>query len=191
MGNPKIRGSEHEAPLVKHMDGTMHECLLYLPLFDEISRLEIGVDENARLEAAPNPFRHKVVVIGSSITHGTAASRPGMAYPARLNRTLGFEFPNLGASGQCKLDAFYAHIASRHKRYEAVREDKYFNALQLKYANAITCHKSQGGQWKCVFIDNPFWQDELLPDDLKWLYTALTRSTEMVYLVNFKDSFFE
>ena len=85
----------------------------------------------------------------------------------------------------------YAHIASRHKRYEAVREDKYFNALQLKYANAITCHKSQGGQWKCVFIDNPFWQDELLPDDLKWLYTALTRSTEMVYLVNFKDSFFE
>ena len=66
-GNPKIRGSEHEAPLVEHMDGTMHECLLYLPLFDEISRLEIGVDENARLEAAPNPFRHKVVVIGSSI----------------------------------------------------------------------------------------------------------------------------
>lgn len=111
-GNPKIRGSEHEAPLVEHMDGTMHECLLYLPLFDEISRLEIGVDENARLEAAPNPFRHKVVVIGSSITHGTAASRPGMAYPARLNRTLGFEFPNLGASGQCKLDAFYAHIAA-------------------------------------------------------------------------------
>ena len=84
----------------------------------------------------------------------------------------------------------YSHIASRKKRYEAVREDKYFNALQLKYANAITCHKSQGGQWKCVFIDNPFWQDELLPDDLKWLYTALTRSTEKVYLVNFKDEYF-
>ena len=84
----------------------------------------------------------------------------------------------------------YSHITTKKKRYEAVREDKYFNALQLKYANAITCHKSQGGQWKCVFIDNPFWQEELTVDDLKWLYTALTRATEKVYLVNFKDELF-
>ena len=84
----------------------------------------------------------------------------------------------------------YAHITTKKKRYEAVREDKYYNALQLKYANAITCHKSQGGQWKCVFIDNPFWQEELTVDDLKWLYTAVTRATEKVYLVNFKDELF-
>ena len=85
----------------------------------------------------------------------------------------------------------YAHISSKKKRYDAVREDPFYNALQLKYANAITCHKSQGGQWKCVFIDNPFWQDEQTVDDLKWLYTALTRAVEKVYLVNFKDRFFE
>ena len=84
----------------------------------------------------------------------------------------------------------YAHITTKKKRYEAVREDKYYNALQLKYANAITCHKSQGGQWKCVFIDNPFWQEGLTVDDLKWLYTAITRATEKVYLVNFKDELF-
>lgn len=84
----------------------------------------------------------------------------------------------------------YAHITTKKKRYEAVREDKYYNALQLKYANAITCHKSQGGQWRCVFIDNPFWQEELTADDLKWLYTAITRATEKVYLVNFKDELF-
>jgi exodeoxyribonuclease-5 len=84
----------------------------------------------------------------------------------------------------------YSHIAAKKKRYEAVREDKYYNALQLKYANAITCHKSQGGQWKCVFIDNPFWQEELTLDDLKWLYTAITRATDKVYLVNFKDEVF-
>lgn len=84
----------------------------------------------------------------------------------------------------------YSHISTKKKRYEAVREDKYYNALQLKYANAITCHKSQGGQWRCVFIDNAFWQDELTVDDLKWLYTALTRATEKVYLVNFKDELF-
>ena len=84
----------------------------------------------------------------------------------------------------------YSHITTKKKRYEAVREDKYYNALQLKYANAITCHKSQGGQWRCVFIDNPFWQEELTVDDLKWLYTAITRATEKVYLVNFKDELF-
>ena len=84
----------------------------------------------------------------------------------------------------------YSHITTKKKRYEAVREDKYYNALQLKYANAVTCHKSQGGQWKCVFIDNAFWQEELTVDDLKWLYTALTRATEKVYLVNFKDELF-
>ena len=84
----------------------------------------------------------------------------------------------------------YSHIRGRKKRYDAVREDPFFNALQLKYAEAITCHKAQGGQWKCVFIDNPFWQDFLVEDDLKWLYTALTRAVEKVYLVNFKDQYF-
>lgn len=85
----------------------------------------------------------------------------------------------------------YSHITSKKKRYEAVREDKYYNALQLKYAEALTCHKSQGGQWECVFIDNAFWQEELTLDDLKWLYTALTRARTKVYLVNFKDEMFE
>ena len=84
----------------------------------------------------------------------------------------------------------YAHIKSKKKRYDAVREDDWYNALQLKYAAAVTCHKSQGGQWSCVFIDCPFWQDAQTVDDLKWLYTALTRAVEKVYLVNFNDRFF-
>jgi len=88
------------------------------------------------------------------------------------------------------VNADYEHISSKKKRYDAVREDKYYNALQLKYANAITGHKSQGGQWKCVFIDCPFWQDEQTLDDVKWLYTALTRAVEKVYLVNFDKRFF-
>ena len=89
------------------------------------------------------------------------------------------------------VSADYAHLTTKKKRYDAVREDPFFNALQLKYAMAITCHKSQGGQWDCVFIDNPFWQDFLTPDDLKWLYTALTRAVSKVYLVNFKDELFQ
>ncbi len=85
----------------------------------------------------------------------------------------------------------YSDIASKKKRYEAVREDPFYNALQLKYAQAVTCHKAQGGQWSCVFIDCPFWQPEQTPDDLKWLYTALTRAVQKVYLVNFPDRFFD
>ncbi len=86
--------------------------------------------------------------------------------------------------------ADYAHLTTKKKRYDAVREDLFYNALQLKYANAITCHKSQGGQWRCVFIDNPFWQEYFTADDYKWLYTAITRAVEKVYLVNFKDDYF-
>ena len=88
------------------------------------------------------------------------------------------------------VSADYSALSTKKARYDAVREDPYYNALQLKYAEAITCHKSQGGQWGCVFIDCPFWQDEQTLDDLKWLYTALTRAVQKVYLVNFKDQFF-
>lgn len=84
----------------------------------------------------------------------------------------------------------YFNIPTKKKRLAAVKEDKYFNALQVKYASAITGHKSQGGQWKCVFIDNNIWSDDISLDDIKWLYTALTRGIEKVYLVSFKDAFF-
>ena len=85
----------------------------------------------------------------------------------------------------------YEHIKTKKKRNESVREDPYYNALQIKYSSAITCHKSQGGQWKCVFIDNAFWQDEISLDELKWLYTAITRAVEKVYFVSFNKLFFE
>ena len=88
------------------------------------------------------------------------------------------------------VSADYAHLSTKKKRYDAIKEDPFFRALQLKYAHAITCHKAQGGQWECVFVDNPFWQDFLVPDDIKWLYTALTRAVKTVYLVNFADSLF-
>lgn len=101
--------------------------------------------------------------------------------------TLSYEQQNALYLG---VSADYADRGSKRKIWSAVREDRYFNALQLKYAEAITCHKSQGGQWDCVFVDWPFWQDELTSDDLKWLYTAFTRAVRKIYLVNFKDSCF-
>jgi len=85
----------------------------------------------------------------------------------------------------------YQHIKSRRKQYEAVRNDRWFNALQIKFAYAVTCHKAQGGQWERVFIDQGmFNRNEISIDYLRWFYTALTRSTDRVYLVNFNDDFF-
>jgi exodeoxyribonuclease-5 len=85
----------------------------------------------------------------------------------------------------------YVHLKSRRKQFEAVREDPYFNALQIKFSYAVTCHKAQGGQWERVFIDQGmFNRNEITVDYLRWFYTALTRSTDKVYLVNFSDDFF-
>jgi exodeoxyribonuclease-5 len=85
----------------------------------------------------------------------------------------------------------YLHIKTRRKQYEAVRNDPWFNALQIKFSYAVTCHKAQGGQWERVFIDQGmFNRNEITLDYLRWFYTALTRSTDRVYLVNFSDNFF-
>ncbi|MFY9153604.1 MAG: AAA family ATPase [Prolixibacteraceae bacterium] len=86
----------------------------------------------------------------------------------------------------------YMDIRSKKKRWEKIRENPYFNALQVKFAYAVTCHKAQGGQWKAVFVDQGYLTDEMLNVEfLRWLYTAFTRPTERLYLVNFNKEFFE
>lgn len=86
----------------------------------------------------------------------------------------------------------FADETSKKKQFAKVKESPYFNALQVKFAYAVTCHKSQGGQWKAVFVDQSFFRDDMLtPEYLKWLYTAITRTTERLYLVNFGDIFFD
>ena len=86
----------------------------------------------------------------------------------------------------------YLDIKSRIKRLKEIRENPHFNAVQVKFAYAITCHKAQGGQWKAVFVDRALFGDEPMTGDmLRWLYTAFTRATERLYLVNFDERFFE
>jgi exodeoxyribonuclease V len=85
----------------------------------------------------------------------------------------------------------YQNIRTKRKQYDAVKTDPYFNALQIKFAYAVTCHKAQGGQWERVFIDQGmFNRTEISIDYLRWFYTALTRSTDRVYLVNFAKEWF-
>lgn len=79
----------------------------------------------------------------------------------------------------------YNHLATKKERYQQLRLDPHFNALQIKYAYAVTCHKAQGGQWGCIYLDQGYLPPDLSPIDYhRWLYTAFTRSTEQVYLVN-------
>ena len=73
-----------------------------------------------------------------------------------------------------------------------MRENDYFNALQVKFSYALTCHKSQGGQWKAVFLDHGYLTGEMIDHAyLRWIYTAFTRPTERLYLVNFNKEFFD
>ena len=90
------------------MTGERKECLLYLPLYDRLDSLFIGIDKNSYIEPIENPFRYRIVVKGSSVTHGLAASRPGMTYGARLGRDNGFYCFNLGFSGKSKLQPEFA-----------------------------------------------------------------------------------
>lgn len=85
----------------------------------------------------------------------------------------------------------YAEIRNKRERWKKVKENPYFNALQVKFAYALTCHKAQGGQWKAVYIDHGYINEEMLDIEFyRWLYTAFTRPAEKLYLVNFDKGFF-
>jgi exodeoxyribonuclease-5 len=106
------------------------------------------------------------------------------------------ESPALSQADNKKLyesvSADYSDIADRGMRLKAVKEDKFFNALQVKFAYAVTCHKAQGGQWPCVFVEQGYLTDEMINTEyLRWLYTAVSRASQKLYLVNFNKDFFE
>tara|TARA_R110002096_G_scaffold64381_2_gene156987 strand:+ start:3746 stop:5170 length:1425 start_codon:yes stop_codon:yes gene_type:complete len=85
----------------------------------------------------------------------------------------------------------YENETSKYKKFLKVKSNKHFNALQVKFSYAITCHKSQGGQWNTVFVEQPYLPNGIDKDYLRWLYTAVTRAKEKLYLIGFKDDFFE
>lgn len=84
----------------------------------------------------------------------------------------------------------YFNETSKYKKFLAVKNNKFFNALQVKFSYAITCHKSQGGQWDTVFVEQPYLPNGPDKEYLRWLYTAVTRAKRQLYLIGFKDNFF-
>ncbi len=85
----------------------------------------------------------------------------------------------------------YEDETSKYRKFLKIKGNKHFNALQVKFSYAITCHKSQGGQWNTIFVEQPYLPNDIDKDYLRWLYTALTRAKEKLYLIGFKDDFFE
>jgi exodeoxyribonuclease-5 len=85
----------------------------------------------------------------------------------------------------------FENETSNYKKFLKVKNNKHFNALQVKFSYAITCHKSQGGQWHTVFVEQPYLPNGIDKDYLRWLYTAVTRAKEKLYLIGFPDDFFE
>ncbi len=108
--------------------------------------------------------------------------------------TLQSETPSLTYEESNKLyqavNEDYAHLKTKWARYKKVKENKYFNALQVKFAYAITCHKSQGGQWNNIFVEQPYMMSLENKEEMRWLYTAFTRAQKKLYLIGFKNDFF-
>lgn len=110
--------------------------------------------------------------------------------------TLSLETASFGSEQNRQLfDAVsedYLDIRNKRERWKKIKENPYFNALQVKYAYALTCHKAQGGQWKAVFVDHGYLTEDMLDTEYyRWLYTAFTRPAEKLFLVNFDKGFFE
>jgi ATP-dependent exoDNAse (exonuclease V) alpha subunit len=109
--------------------------------------------------------------------------------------TLTSESPSLNYEQNNKLfeelNLDYDHLSNKRERYNAIKEDPYYNALQIKFAYAVTCHKAQGGQWDAVFVDQGYLTDEMVDMDfMRWLYTGVTRAKKELFLVNFSSNLF-
>lgn len=102
--------TEDSFRLLENMDGTMHECLVYMPLFNEVLSCGIMVRQGSTIEPIPSPFKHRIAVFGSSFTHGASCSRAGMPYPAQFTRHTGIQMLSLGCSGNCKLQPYFGAV---------------------------------------------------------------------------------
>ena len=112
--------------LVQDMDGSVHDCLLYLPLQSQVASVDVAVDKGGLLEAI-EPLPHKVVVFGSSFTQGSGTTRPGMAWSSQLSRRLGFQAVNMGFSGNSKLQPYFADILAEPDDVDAYILDAFSN----------------------------------------------------------------
>ncbi len=151
--------------LIKNLPEGEKECLLYLPGWCELRELLIGIDEDATIEGLKKPFRHKVIVHGSSITHGASASRPGLTYNAILTRNLGIDFVNFGFSGQCKMQPAFAEFLSTCEA-DAFLFDAFSNPtlkeINTRLENFVTTLVKAHPGKPLIFLQSPITYEDCL-----------------------------
>lgn len=101
--------------LIENMDGTMHECMMYMPMYSEVLSCKLIVDDNAVIEPLESPFRHKIVVYGSSFTQGVSTDRSGMSYPMQFMRSTGLQIASLATSGRCMMQPYMTDLLEQVK----------------------------------------------------------------------------
>lgn len=109
-GATKPENGNDNLVLIKNMDKSEKECMLYLPIYSELYSVKIGTEEGSEIEALESPFRHRIGIFGSSFTHGISTSRPAMSYPMQLMRWTGLQFLSLGCSGNCKMQPYFGEV---------------------------------------------------------------------------------
>lgn len=109
-GATKPKNGNANLVILKDMDMSEKECMLYLPIYSEVYSVKIGTDEGSTIEALESPFRHRIGIFGSSFTHGISTSRPAMSYPMQLMRRTGLQFLSLGCSGNCKMQPYFGEV---------------------------------------------------------------------------------
>ncbi len=113
--------------LVADMERSEKECLLFLPIYSELTALEIGIDADATISPLENPFRHKIVLFGSSFSHGVSISRPGMSYPMQIQRNTGLGICNIALGGNCLLQSYFADYLRDIEDADAMLFDAFSN----------------------------------------------------------------
>ena len=102
--------SEDNLVIIRNMDDSEKECMLYLPIYSEVYSVKIGIQEGAKIEPLESPFKHRIGIFGSSFTHGISTSRGGMSYPMQFMRNTGLQILSLGCSGNCKMQPYFADV---------------------------------------------------------------------------------
>lgn len=107
----KYKGEKVETfTLIEHMDGTMHECMMYMPMYSEVRSCVLEIDDEATIAPLASEFRHRIAVYGSSFTQGVGADRAGMSYPMQLMRNTGIQVVSLATSGRCLMQPYMANV---------------------------------------------------------------------------------
>mgnify|MGYP001533893362 FL=1 len=101
--------------LIENMDGTMHECMMYMPMYSEVISCKIGIDDDAVIEPLKSDFRHRIAVYGSSFTQGVSTDRSGMSYPMQFMRNTGLQVVSLATSGRCLMQPYMLDVLAEVK----------------------------------------------------------------------------